>query len=257
MSGKNRKEPKKKYYSPIREYDSFKRPHLFFRALCAMIRRFMPPDEVEWRCAKPADGAAVVYVCNHTKIYAPAQFILYAKNSRVWLNYYFLRPGSCWKHMRTRVLHNRKPKFVLYPLAFFLTPIIVMTMRAFNPIPTYHTPREAIGLTFKKTVETLKSGMSAVIFPERTENRVNKYIWQLSRGFPRLAQAYYAETGKTTKFYPVYCAQKLHKFVVGEPIEYDPEIPMAKQKNDIAEYLENAICELGDSLPEHEPTIYG
>ena len=248
---------KKKYYSPVKDYDTFKRPHLFFKLLTACIRLFFPKTELEYRAEKPADDGTTVYVCNHTKIFAPSYFILYHPELRLWQNNYFLYFSTCWHHMKTRVLNTRKPKFILYPLGFLLTPIIVLICRAYDPIPVFHTPREAFGMTFKKAVESSKADVPQLVFPERTENKVNRYIYQINTGFTRAAELFYKETGKKIKYYPVYCAQPLRKVIVGEPIEYDPTIPMAKQKRIIGDYLENAIQELGDSLPEHEPVIYG
>lgn len=252
-----RNKKKKKYYSPIKEYDRIKRPHIFFKGLKGIVKLFFPKNEFIWKTEKPAADESVIYVCNHTKIYAPVYFIVeHKEETRVWENCYFLYFNMCWHHMRTKVLNNLKCKFILYPLAFILLPIIILTCRAFNPIPVFHTGREVFGMTFRKSIETLNEGKRQVIFPERTENKVNKYIYQLNTGFPRVAEVYYKETGRKVKFYPVYCAQKLRTFVVGDPIEYDPSVPMAKQKTEICHYLENKICELGDSLPEHELVNY-
>ncbi|MGN0767774.1 MAG: hypothetical protein ACI4M8_00310 [Christensenellales bacterium] len=252
------KKEKKTYYSPVKECDSFKRPHFFFGIIKGLVRAFFPKNEFIWKTEKPADGDPVIFICNHTKIYAPTYFIACHKEKvRVWANCYFLFTKLCWHHMKTKVINNRKPQFLLKPIAFLITPLIVLTFRAFNPIPVFHTGREVFDMTFKKSMDTLNEGIPQVIFPERTENKVNRYIYQLNTGFPRVAELYYRETGRKVKFYPVYCAEKLHTFAVGDPIEYDPSVPMAKQKITICKYLEDKICELGDSLPEHEPVIYG
>jgi hypothetical protein len=138
-----------------------------------------------------------------------------------------------------------------------LTPLIVLTFRAFNPIPVFHKVPEVVTMTFDKSMQTVDEGVPQVIFPERTENRVNKYVYQFNCGFPAVAKSYYEKTGKKVKFYPVYCAQKLRKFVVGDPIEYNPDIKIQEQKKKICEYLQDKICEIGESLPPHEPVIYG
>ena len=249
----------KKYYSPIKEYDSFKRPHLVFRlVLRPLVRLFFPKNEFLWKTERPADGEPIFFVCNHTKIYAPTFFITNKDHrARVWANYYFLYFRVFWNHMKNKVLKDRKPKFLLYPLALLLMPIIIFTFRAFEPIPVFHKDERVETMTFKKSVETLRSGVPQVIFPERTENKVNRYVFQFNHGLPRVAEKYYRETGKILRFYPVYCAEKLRTFVVGDPVSYDPTVPMETQADDICHYLENKIAELGDGLPPHEPVIYG
>ena len=252
------KKEKKRYFSPVKEYDKYKKIHPFFAVIKGCVRLFFPKTEMVYTGRRPQEGERVVYVCNHTKLYAPSFFILNKKEKmRVWQNCYFLYFDMCWNHMKKKVLPTLKGwKYVLYPIAFLLTPFIVLFSRAYSPIPVFHTPRELFDVTFKKSVETLNEGLPIVIFPERTENQVNRYLYQLNTGFPRLAETYYKETGEILSFYPVYCAQNLRKVVVGEPIAYQPNVPMAKQKNEICKYLEGEIERLGDSLPEHEPVLY-
>ena len=250
---------KKKYYSPIKEYDTFYRPHIFYKILRFFVKLFFPKNDFIWKTEKPAEGEPFIYVCNHTKIYAPTYFLVqhYEKNIRLWANCFFLYFDMCWNHVKNCVLRDRKPKFLLYPLAFLLTPVIVLTFRAINPITTFHKCEKVETYTFKKSIDTLDEGIPQIIFPERTVNKVNRYVYQFKHGFPLVAEKYYKKTGKKIKFYPVYCAQALRTFVVGDPIEYNPDIPIETQKDDICHYLEDAIAFLGDSLPEHEPALYG
>lgn len=247
-----------KRYSPVKEYATFKRPHVCFRLLRTVVGWFFPKNEFVWKTDKPQDGEPLFFVCNHTKIYAPTYFIVNKENrARVWANYYFLYHQVFWKHMKNKVLKDRKPKFLLYPLALFLMPAIISTFRAFEPVPVFHKDERVETMTFKKSVETLKSGVPQVIFPERTENKVNRYVFQFNHGFPRVAERYYQETGKILRFYPVYCAEKLRTFVVGDPVIYDPAEAMDTQADKICRALEDSIRDLGDSLPPHEPVVYG
>jgi hypothetical protein len=245
---------KKKHYSPIKEYSKVKRFHPFYRFFRAIIKLFFPKNEVIWKTEKPTDNEPMFFVCNHTRIYAPLVFLLRKKPIRVWSNCYFLYYKECWLHLKNKVCKDHK---YLYPLAFLLTPLIVLLFRAFNPIPVYHKSTKVYSQTFAKSIYTMEEGMDQVIFPERTENQVNKYIFQFNHSFPIVGQEYYEKTGKCMKFYPVYCAQKLHKLVIGEPITYNPEIPVKIQRTQICEYLQDKIAELADSLPEHELVIYG
>lgn len=245
----------KKYYSPIKEFNTRKRYHPFYRMARAIVSLFFPKNQFIWQTAQPEENEATFFVCNHTRIYAPVYFLLNKNKVRVWSNYYFIYYKTCWQHMKNAVLPNIKCGVLLKPLAFLLTPLIVWIFRAFEPIPVYHHEKKVLE-TLNKSIQTMEEGLPQVIFPERTENKVNKYVYEFNSGFPIVAKLYYEKTGKLLKFYPVYCAEKLHTFVVGEPITYNPDIPLKIQRKDICRYLESKIAELGDSLPEHEPTLY-
>lgn len=242
-------------YSPIKDF-SRKRPHFLFRIARAFFRAFFPKTEWIFRGEKPKEGP-VVFVCNHTKLYAPAYFAaVYKGNVRVWENNYFLYVKRCWNHIKNKVFADGNLPKILKPVAFLLTPLIVLVSRAVKPVPVYHKCKEVVSMTFKKSVETAKEGIFQVIFAERTVNRVNRYLYQLNAGFPKVAEVMYRETGQKMIFYPVYCAPLLRKIVVGNPVVYDPEKEMETQRYEICAYLEREIEKNGDFLPPHEPVLY-
>lgn len=246
----------KKYYSPIKPYYKRKRIRFGFRIFKALLKFFFPKNEFVWRCDRPADGQPVIFVGNHTKLYAPLAFLLnYEKPIRPWSNAFFLFYKEVLGHMFNNVLKNRKPKFLLYPFAVIISPLIVWFFRSIEPIPVYHQDRRVIE-TFDKAVQTLETGIQQVVFPEKLEGMANKYMFELNQGFTFVAKQYYEKTGKCLKFYPVYTCQQLRKVLVGKPIAFDPAINFKKQKVDICKYLENGIKELADSLPEHRIVIY-
>lgn len=242
-----------KYFSSVREYDKIKFLYPFFTAVRWGVRLFFPKCEMIWKTDKPE--GPVFFVSNHTKLFAPTFFLLQKPPVRPWLNYYFLFPKACWGHLKNKVLTGKRAW--LKPLGFVLTPLIVALMRGTRSIPVYHSSTKVVDETFAKSVETMESGVSQVIFPERTENQVNPYLFELNAGFPMVADVYYRKTGKIMRFYPTYCAPDLKTVVVGEPIAYDPSVPMKKQRSEICRYLENAIKDLAESLPDHTPTLYG
>lgn len=244
-----------KYYNAVGDYTDKKPFHPIYNALKKLVRLFFPKNEVIWKTEKPPESEPLFFVCNHTKIYAPVYYLLQKKTVRPWANFQFLFKDDCFKHIKNRICIGKR-KWLL-PLGWLLTPLIIKTFRATEPIPVYHKTTKVFTDTFGKSIQTMEEGTSQVIFPERTENQVNKYIFQFNHGFPTVAEIYYKKTGKLMKFYPVYCAQSLHTFVIGEPVTYDPSIPMATQKIAICEYLQDKVKELGDSLPEHKIVLYG
>ncbi len=228
-----------------------KRPHLFFGAVKAVGRIFTPKPEIVWQTDVPEEPC--LFVCNHTKVYAPFAILAYYKNVRLWANCYFMYYKECWHHMMKNVLKNRSP--LLKIPAAILIPLVVLTFRSTEAIPVFHDTR--VKHTFNEFVDTLKAGKSSMVFPERTENQVSKYVFEFQKGFTYVAQTYYRQTGKCLKFYPVYCAQSLKKFVIGDPVTYDPEIPMRTQSADIAKYLQEEVTKLADGLGEHDVVLYG
>lgn len=228
--------------------------HPFYNMLRAAVGLFFPKNEVVWETERPDENEPVIYVCNHGKIYPAVFFLLQKKKVRPWANHFFIYYNECRTHMREKVCYGKRK--ILRPLAFILTPLIVNVFRAIDPIPVYKKSVR-VQETFKESVQALIDNQSQVIFPERTENRVNKYIFEFQVGFPMVAELYYLETGKRLKFYPVYCAQPLRKVMIGKPIEYNPDIPIKLQRVEICKYLQDKIGELGDSLPEHTPPYYG
>ncbi len=239
----------------MKKKKTYKKQGALYRFLHRYIKKFMPDNELIFRTEEPENNEGVVYICNHTKIYAPLYFMSQDVPPRIWVNCYFFTKEMCWGHLKNKVLYGKR-KF-LRPLGYLLVPLIVRIINCFDFIPVYHQSRELYDVTFAEGVKAAAEGTPQVIFPERTENMVNDYIYELNAGFPLLAKQYYDATGKIMRFYPVYCAQSIHKVVVGEPISFDPSIPIKIQRKQIAVYLQDKIGELGDSLPPHEKVIYG
>lgn len=248
---------KKCYYSATKPYTRRKRFHPIFSFIRLLVKPFFPKNEFIYLDGKPSPDEPIFFVSNHTKIYAPVCFMLdYEKPIRTWANYYFLYFHDIYNHVLKKVLKDRKPKFILYPLAILLSPLIIAVFRGMEPIPVYHKDKR-VEITFEKSVETMMEGVPQIIYPERTENPVNKYVYEFNKGFVYAAKLYYDKTGKLLKFYPVYTCQSLRKVLIGKPYVYDPAMPIHKQKAVACAYLENAIKEMGDSLGEHKIVFYG
>lgn len=195
-------------------------------------------------------------VTNHTGISAPAMFLIhYPKPLRTWSHYAFLDRRSAVAHLRKNVLKRRKFGFLLYLPAMIFSPVIVWFFKRANPIPVWRGSKK-ITETLLLSAETKISSVTQVIFPEKLDDPsptlVNPYLYELNRGFVYAAKTYYEKTGKLLRFYPAYSCPSLSKVVVGEPITYNPDLPMNKQKETICKYLEDKIYALAESLPPHK-----
>lgn len=238
----------KKYYSPTNDYRRY-RPKLFYRFLNFFLRRVVGNNEVIWRTDKPDDS--VVFVANHTRTYAPLSVVFnFDRVTRPWSNAHMLYYRNGIKLMYNKIAYDFKPKWLRKIILITLMPFVNIYFRSLDPIPVYHDLR--LKTTFRKTNETLKSGIDVIIYPERNIEPPYKYVNELEPGFVHLAYHYYNNTGKCVKFYPVYVAQSLKKILVGEPITYDPNIDIKQQRTIIVKYLIEKINDLGDTLPEHK-----
>lgn len=246
----------KKYYSPTKEFYTRKRHRFCFRLFKTIVRVFFPRDEFIWSDDRPNDDEPFIFVGNHTKVYAPLTFLLnYDKKIRPWSSALFLYPKEALHHIFQNIIPSRKPKILLYPLAILMLPLIVWIFHSIEPIPVYKQSKRIFD-TFDKAIQTLNEEVHQIVFAEKLHTPANDYIFELNRGFTYIGKSYYERTGKKIKYYPVYTCQVLHKVLIGEPVEYDPEVHMSIQKETICKHLEENIGKLGDSLPKHKISIY-
>lgn len=214
------------FYNYRPPFNGKKKPYFTLNFLRAIVRPFFKKPKVEFKTEIPNEP--VMYVCNHTKIYAPTAIVLYFRNIRMWANSYFMDYKQCWHHMKTKVLKDRKQ---FLPFIALILPLVVVAFRQMEHIPVYRDTK--VRETFLEASECLESGRSCMVFAEQYDGElVNKYIYNLQWGYLYSAQKYFQRTGKKLKIYPVYCSESLKTFLVGEPVEFDPDRSVrAKRRN--------------------------
>ena len=235
---------------PTEKKNATPKNSLFFRMMQWIAKKIVKEPEFVWKTDQPDEPA--IFVCNHTKIYAPTCLFLYRKEWRMWSNNFFLNKKSCKEHLLNKVLANRS--CWLRGLGKMLVPLIVYVYRHIDPIPVYRDQR--VVTTFNEAIRTLQEGRHEVIFPERTEGEF-RYIYEFNRGFAMMGPLYYKRTGKLLRYYPVYCCQDHERFIVGNSISYDPSLPAKEEPERICRYLENAIRALADAEGPHKVVVYG
>ena len=203
----------------------------------------------------PVENAPFI-VTNHTGISAPAMFLIHYKEKvRTWSHSAFLHCRSAITHLRKNVLKRRKYGFLLYPVALIFLPVIVWFFRSANPIPVMRGSKRIVE-TLESSVNCKQNGVTQVIFPEKLDGEdaelVNPYLYKLNRGFVYAAKYYYEKCGEKLRFYPAYSCPSLKTVVIGEPIIFNPEIPIILEKEIICRYLEDKIRSLAESLPPHK-----
>jgi len=248
----------KRYYSCHKPYTTRKRLHLLYRLSFFIAKLFTKKSEIRFKEPLP-EGEGVLLLSNHARDYGGLGFAFnYKRKFRAWINAGLLFVKRFPDTLEKDTFPNAKgfKRKLLRLLAYIIAPPVTAFFRAPEGIPTYFDMK--VRVSFEKTVETLRSGIDVLIFPESEFVREDKkYINRIKLGFLYSLDAYYKETGKLPKIYPVYCCKDLHIISIGNPIEYDPEAQVRANKEDFGIRLENAVEGLALELPPHRVTPNG
>lgn len=234
----------------LAELYTHKKNGFFARITGWIVKKFIIGKmEYFYQGEKPSEPALLIG--NHTKSYAPLAIqYTYPDNVRTWSVGAFTNTKECKALFRNRILVNIKFARLFRMLVPIVAPFLVMYYRRhLNTIPVWRDFK--ISHTFDKSINTLENGSHIAIYPETRDKNLNKYICGFETGFAYLAYNYYVATGKKLKFYPFYCAPALHQTHFGNPIEFNPDMPIKQQAKAIANYLERELTRVADSLPQH------
>lgn len=151
---------------------------------------------------------------------------------------------------------SKKPKSIrwLYWLISRVIPIPASYIMSHGrTIPVYRDSRCLA--TFRKTMEKLEDGYHIVIYPEHYVP-YNHILWEFEDRFIDVARLYYKRTGKCLHFVPMYLAPKLRKICFGKPICFQPDRPIAAERERIRKELMESITQIAVSLPPHTVVPY-
>ncbi|MCR4990759.1 MAG: hypothetical protein K6A38_07850 [Lachnospiraceae bacterium] len=137
--------------------------------------------------------------------------------------------------------------------SYLIAPLAVCIFNNAYTIPVYKDKR--IFETMELSVNALIDGAGVIVFPEDYDEH-NNIVHDFQKGFVSLAKRYYAKTGKTVPFVPLYVCPGLKKLVIGDPVYYDPTAPVAKEQERICNILMDRISELAYELPYHKVVPY-
>ncbi|HSF80187.1 MAG TPA: lysophospholipid acyltransferase family protein [Anaerolineales bacterium] len=126
-----------------------------------------------------------------------------------------------------------------------LSLITVPMLRALGCIPVnredYKDSQEAL----QASLSLLTKGGTVLIYPEDPERGQNPQtkMSPFYKGFTRLGELFYAETGERLSFYPV-AIHESRDVMVGAPILYIPHNPRGLERHRLKDQLEEAIKEM-------------
>lgn len=198
----------------------------------------------------------VILVGNHAQMNGPIACELYAPGTHsIWCAGQMMHlkevPAYAYEDF-----WSKKPKAVRWfykLLSYLIAPLSVCVFNNANTVGVYHDAR--IMTTFKQTVQKLQEGHHVVIFPEHDVPH-NYIICQFQDRFIDIAKLFYKRTGKALQFVPMYLAPKLRKLCLGAPICFDPEAPIAQERERICKYLMDEVTRIACNLPEHTVIPY-
>ena len=231
-----------------------KKTTFMYKIILALVKLFYPPMETVGLENLPDEPAVIVG--NHTQMNGPI-----ACETRLPVNRYTWCAGEmmAWKEVPAyayRDFWSQKPRAVRWfykILSYLITPLAVCLFNNARTIPVYHDTR--VLTTFRTTVNHLQEGSSIVIFPEHNV-KFNHILYDFQDRFIDLGRMYYRKTGKALAFVPLYIAPKLRKMVLGKPIRFRPEAPLAEERQRICDYLKAEITSMADALPLHTVIPY-
>ncbi len=137
--------------------------------------------------------------------------------------------------------------------SYVIAPLSVYIFNHANTIEVYRDAR--ILSTLRESLRRLEEGSSIVIFPEKDEKH-NHILYQFQDGFIDVARMYHRKTGQALCFVPLYIAPELKKMVLGKPIRFRPDAPIAEERSRIRQYLMNEITAIACALPRHRVIPY-
>lgn len=198
----------------------------------------------------------VILVGNHAQMNGPIACELYTPGKHsIWC----AGEMMCLKEVPAYAYADfwaHKPRAVRWfykLLSYLIAPLSVCVFNNANTIGVYHDAR--IMTTFKQTVQKLQEGHHVVIFPEHNVPH-NHIICQFQDRFVDVAKLCYRRTGQAVQFVPIYLAPALRKLYIGSPVCFDPDAPIAQERERICKYLMDEVTRIACSLPEHRVVPY-
>ncbi len=247
----------KKRYSAHKDYIYVPRTRILFYIFRFLLKIKYHRYQIEFE-VQPKPKELTIYTSNHCQAYGPIIYQMYFNKRhglpingqpRIWATSELVHHGETYKFFKFVTMRRSKHKRLWKFISAILSPLAVYVFRGAEVIPVYRSDK--IKITYDKSVQTLKDGKDVIVLPENP-TRLNDFIHNFNIGFVDIGKRAYEELGIIVPFYPMYISPALKRIKVGKPIYYDPTLDQYEQRAKVVHYLENAVTELGRSLPPHK-----
>lgn len=231
-----------------------KKTSWIYKVLRFLVWLFSPKMKVVGAENLPEEPCVIVG--NHSQMYGPISGEIYFPGKRyIWCAGEMMHWNEVPEYA-FRDFWSFKPRWTHWffrLLSYLITPLAVCIFNNAHTVPVYHDTR--IITTFRESMELLQQGNSMIIFPEYNK-KYNNILYEFQDKFIDLARFYYKKHGKVLSFVPLYIAPKLKTMVIGKPIPFRPEEPIAQERERLCRELKDAITGMAASLPEHTVIPY-
>lgn len=165
-----------------------------------------------------------------------------------------LAPAYIQDDFIERQLHFKPP--LSRWIARALCKVTIPLFFSLGCIPVYKNDYPRMQITYRMSMDLLRQNKFLLVFPEDNNlptNPVTK-MQPFQHSFVRLAEVYYAETGKCLRFYPLAIhASKYLK--VGRPTVYDPCHPVGTERRRLKNIMEESIISMYLQLEEGNRSV--
>ncbi|MBE6036601.1 MAG: hypothetical protein E7223_03115 [Clostridiales bacterium] len=231
-----------------------KKTSLAYKIIKFFVWLFYPKCTVEGAENLPEEPCIIVG--NHAQMNGPIACELYFPGKRyIWCagEMMHLKEVPAYAYQDFWSKKPKRSRWFYKLLSYIIAPFSACIFNNANTVPVYHDTR--IMATFKSSLKHLEEGASLVIFPEHDEPG-NHILCRFQDKFVDTARMYYKRSGKALVFVPLYVAPELKKLVIGKPVQYRPEEPIAEERARICGEIHAAITELAAAQPRHRVVPY-
>ena len=123
--------------------------------------------------------------------------------------------------------------------------ISVSMLSSLGCVPVNRRKYDDIWNTLHDSVILLKEGRIVLVFPEEpaSESDPQTNMRPFLKGFTRLGELFFDETGKILSFYPV-AIHESKNVMLGQPILFNPDNPRGLERHRLKDLLENRIKDM-------------
>lgn len=208
--------------------------------LCVSI--FIPRYSVEGVENIEKDTSCVL-IANHLGPTGPMVTQLYLPiRHRPWAIDYTTQPRACYRHLRD--VFFRETMHIFPPFNKFLAALTTLPclwiMHGARAVPV-HRGKKQIRKTFSKSINTLLSGESIVIFPEINHYQPQDGVKPFYSGFAHLGALHAKAAKKSLPFHPVYIDKGQKIIHIGAAVTYRYGVNYAEETRRVAHLLEERM----------------
>jgi hypothetical protein len=194
------------------------------------------------------DGGPAVFVANHIGPNGPIGTVCSVPlRLYPWVISDMMNPNLAAAYLEMDFvrpwLHLRPPLSRLVAKGISLISVSLLT--SLGGIPVNRQDYGELKSTLQLSLQALLARKIVLVFPEGPELELNPTtnMRPFLKGFTRLGELFYVETGEQLRFYPI-AVHESRQVRVGIPVRFDPANPPSLERRRLRATLESRIVEM-------------